>query len=134
FLNRDQRVQFAVRFGIVTMVTKCKTAAFDTMAARQRRCGCSVGCVLRFVTAVTKSESGCDFQIGTRRRFGCFLHFMSVDIKSESAANEGKSQSSIARCLLFGRFLNFSTTVLKCELPADFTEGRFRGACDLDVF
>jgi hypothetical protein len=47
--------------------------------------------------------------------------------QEELADKEGKSQDWAALRLRFGRFWNFTTTVVKVEtLPANLTEGHFR--------
>jgi hypothetical protein len=46
--------------------------------------------------------------------------------QQELADREGKSQDWVSLRLRFGRFLNFTTTVVNSELPPNFTERRFR--------
>jgi len=47
--------------------------------------------------------------------------------QEQLAKKEGKTQQWVANRLRFGRFLNFTTTVVNADiLPANLTEGRFR--------
>lgn len=46
--------------------------------------------------------------------------------QEELAARIGKSQDWVSLRLRFGRFLHFTTVVVKRELPPNLTEGRFR--------
>jgi hypothetical protein len=55
------------------------------------------------------------------------LFFRSGWTQEQLAAKEGKSQQWVVTRLRFGRFLNFTTTVVNSEtIPNNLTEGRFR--------
>jgi hypothetical protein len=77
--------------------------------------------VLRETYGANKTEAGARFEQELARLF-----YRSGWTQEALAKKEGKSQRWVSYALLFGRFLDFSTSGANGPIPANLTERRFR--------
>jgi transcriptional regulator with XRE-family HTH domain len=96
---------------IVPLHARMTDAAYDAERAQ-----------LRETYGENRTDAGAKFE----QALAALFH-RSGWTQQELADKEGKSQQWIAVRLRFGRFLDFTTTVVNTEsIPNNFTEGRFR--------